>query len=92
MAKDGRQGVEVFRQHADDIVLVVLDMTMPEMNGDDACQEILRIKREARVLLSSGYHEQDVTGKFVTSGLAGFIQKPYRLDALAQTIREILDS
>jgi signal transduction histidine kinase len=92
VATDGRQGVEVFRQHADEIVLVLLDMTMPEMNGDDACQEILRIKSDAKVLLSSGFHEQDVTGRFVTSGLAGFIQKPYRLDAFAQTIREILDS
>ena len=92
MAKDGRQGVELFRQHVDEIALVVLDLTMPEMSGDDACQEIRRIKSDARVLLSSGFHEKDVTRKFADSGLAGFIQKPYRLDELAQTIREILDS
>jgi signal transduction histidine kinase/CheY-like chemotaxis protein len=92
VATDGRQGVEVFRQQADDIALVVLDLTMPVMSGDDACQEIRRIKSDARVLLSSGFHKQDVTGKFAASGPDGFIQKPYRLDTLTQTIREILDS
>jgi DNA-binding response OmpR family regulator len=89
-AVDGRDGVEVFRRHRDEIALVLLDMTMPQMDGEEAFHEIRRIRADARVILSSGYSEQDATSRFADQDLAGFIQKPYRRANLLAKIRGIL--
>jgi len=87
---DGREAVEVFREHADEITLVLLDMTMPYMSGEETFREIRRIKSDAPVILSSGYKEQEVTNHFAGKGLAGFIQKPYQYKTLVEKIRSIL--
>jgi PAS domain S-box-containing protein len=62
-ARDGREAVERFRERAPEIAAVLLDVTMPELGGVEAFLEIRRIRSEARVILSSGYSEQDVTGR-----------------------------
>lgn len=90
-AKDGLEGVEIFRQSHADITLVLLDMTMPKMNGEDCFRELRQINPEVRVILSSGYNEQDATNRFAGKGLAGFLQKPYSSDFLAEKIQAILD-
>jgi CheY-like chemotaxis protein len=89
-AADGRDGVETYRRHCDEIAVVVLDMTMPEMSGEEAFREIRRIRADACVVLSSGYNEQDATSRFAGKGLAGFIQKPYRSAKLLARIHEVL--
>jgi DNA-binding NtrC family response regulator len=91
-ACDGREGVETFRNHSDEIRLVLLDMTMPHMGGEEAFEEIKRIRADARVVLSSGYNEQDAIGRFAGKGLAGFIQKPYPVGDLLDKVREALES
>jgi len=91
-AKDGQEGVSLFRQHHQDIQLVLLDMTMPRMDGVEAFREMQRIDPDVKVILSSGYNEQDATNRFAGKGLAGFIQKPYLPDALQQTVGDILKS
>lgn len=90
LAVDGREGVEVFREHAAEISVVLLDMTMPHMNGDEAFREMRRIDNNARVVLSSGYNEQEATNRFAGKGLAGFIQKPYRRSELLDAVREAI--
>jgi PAS domain S-box-containing protein len=90
-AADGREGVEVYRRHQEEIAVVVLDMSMPEMDGEEAFREIRRIRADARVVLSSGYNEQDATSRFAGKGLASFIQKPYRSAALLGRIQKILE-
>jgi signal transduction histidine kinase/CheY-like chemotaxis protein len=90
LAVDGRDGVEKFREHQDEIALVLLDMTMPGMGGEETFREIRRIKPDAAVILSSGYNEQEVTSRFAGKGLAGFIQKPYQYQTLLEKVREVL--
>jgi two-component system, cell cycle sensor histidine kinase and response regulator CckA len=90
-AGDGREGVEIFREHADEIRVVLLDMTMPYMNGEEVFRELRRIRPRARVILSSGYNEQDATNRFAGKGLAGFIRKPYGLSDLISAVRRVLD-
>jgi CheY-like chemotaxis protein len=90
-AADGREGVEVYRRHQEEIAVVVLDMSMPEMDGEEAFREIRRIRADARVVLSSGYNEQDATSRFAGKGLASFIQKPYRSAALLGRIQKVLE-
>jgi PAS domain S-box-containing protein len=87
-AADGREGVGVFRQHCDEISLVLLDMTMPHMDGKAAFREMRSIRSDVWVILSSGYNEPDATRQFADNGLTGFIQKPYRSATLLTKIQE----
>jgi CheY-like chemotaxis protein len=89
-ASDGNQAVEVFRQNADRILCVVLDLTMPGLDGMEVFSEMKRIKPDVKVILSSGYNEQEVTQRLADKGLAGFIQKPYTLEELRKKLNDLL--
>ena len=89
-ARDGREAVEVFRRHRDEIVCVVLDLMMPIMDGEEALRELRRIREDVKILLSSGYQEQDVTERVVEIGFAGFVKKPYTADTLIEQLRQAL--
>ena len=75
---------------ADKIDLVLLDMTMPVMGGDEAFRQMKTIHPDVRVLLSSGYNEVEAIRRFTGKGLAGFIQKPYSAMTLAEKVRTAL--
>ncbi len=90
-AEDGAQGVEAYRKHRNKIVAVLLDMTMPKLDGKGCFRELRRTNRDVQVVLSSGYNEQDATTRFAGQGLAGFIQKPYSPEALRAKMREVLE-
>ncbi len=84
LAADGAQALEIY-QSTPAVALVIMDMTMPRMDGEQCFRELRRLDPAVRVLLTSGYNEQDATERFVGKGLAGFIQKPYRpVDLLAR--------
>jgi len=91
LANDGREAVETFRAHADRIRCVLLDLTMPEMDGEAAFREMRQIRGDAVVILASGYSEEDVLGRFRGEGLAGFLHKPYRFKLLRSLVREVLE-
>jgi DNA-binding response OmpR family regulator len=82
--------VDIFAERADEVDLVLLDMTMPRMGGEEAFRELRKLRPRVPVILSSGYNEQDATARFAGKGLAGFIQKPYRPSELLARIREAL--
>jgi PAS domain S-box-containing protein len=90
--KDGREALEVFRTRGAEIVCVLLDLTMPQLDGEQVFREIRRVRPEAKVILSSGYDESDIAQRFAGEGLAGFVQKPYRSTSLRAKLREILES
>jgi CheY-like chemotaxis protein len=89
-AENGIEALELFQALKDEIVCVVLDLTMPRMDGEETFRELRRIKSDVRVVMSSGYNEQEVTQKFLGKGLAGFIQKPYKMVELQQKLREVI--
>jgi len=91
-AKDGQEALEVFRNRADEILVVLLDLTMPRLNGEETLQELRRIRPDVKTILSSGYDEQEVANRFAGKGLAGFVQKPYRPRELIRAVRQIVDS
>jgi PAS domain S-box-containing protein len=86
-ASDGYEAVEYFRAHADEISCVLLDLTMPKMDGEETYRELKRIRDDVRVVLSSGFSEQDVIGRFAEGGIAGFVQKPYRFEKLVSEVQ-----
>ncbi len=89
-AVDGGEAVSIFRERSEDIVLVLLDLTMPRMGGAQTLAELRRIRKDVRIVLSSGYTEQDTTSTLLEEGRAVFIQKPYRIEALRDSFRQIL--
>lgn len=91
-AVDGKDAVKIFRKYNKDIKLVILDLTMPHINGEEANDEIKMINSEVPVILTSGYSEKIATERFAGKGLAGFIQKPYRTVSLLQKIKNILEN
>ena len=90
VAEDGQQGINVFRDLADQIALVLLDMTMPVMSGEETFRELRAYRPDMKVILSSGYNEVEAIRRFTGQGLAGFVQKPYTATFLAQTVAAAL--
>ena len=91
-AEDGRAALEVLRSRVDEIVVVLLDLTMPRLDGEGTFRELRRIRPDVRVILSSGYNEQETTSRFAGKGLAGFLQKPYGIRPLMEKIRQVLEA
>ncbi len=91
LARDGREGVELFRRHADEIRAVVLDRTMPDIGGEDAFDEIRRIRPDARIMLISGYSEERAAWHFLDKGLDAFLHKPFEPGVLLERIRRIIE-
>lgn len=87
-AENGQNGLAVFEAHARDIACVLLDLTMPVMNGIETYRQIRKLRDDICVILCSGFTEEDAARQFSESGLAGFLQKPYRL----RTLREKLEA
>lgn len=88
-ASDGREGVDVFRKECEKIRLVVLDLTMPNMDGIEAFRAMRSIRGDMKAILSSGYNEQSAIQRSAVD-LAGFIQKPYTYKELCAVIRTAL--
>ncbi len=89
-ASDGREAVELYLRHHRIVRLVVLDMTMPHLDGEGCFRELRRVDPNVKVIMTSGYNEQEVVNRFVGKGLAGFVQKPYKAADLLPKLREVL--
>jgi len=88
-----RNGIEALGRYAEnrgEIALVILDLIMPEMGGVETFQRLREIDPAATVLVCSGYAGDDRPEMLLAEGVAGFLQKPYRLGALAAAIRQAL--
>ncbi|MDR3671529.1 MAG: bacteriohemerythrin [Holophaga sp.] len=90
-ARDGLEALQVFEANRERIRLILMDLTMPRMNGEDAYRTLRAHGMLIPVLLTSGFCEGDVLEYFHGKGIAGFLQKPYRLHLLAQAVRKALD-
>ena len=90
-AADGLDAVEAFRQHAGEIVCVLLDLTMPGLDGREAFQEMHRLHPVIPVILCSGYTEHATAREFLGKGVASFLKKPFDLRGLRRKLREVLE-
>jgi signal transduction histidine kinase/ActR/RegA family two-component response regulator len=90
VACDGQEAVDVFRREFDSIHCVLLDLSMPKLDGEEAFRELRKLRSDVPVILSSGFAEQHVVDRFRDTGLAGVIQKPVRVDVLLAKIADTL--
>jgi signal transduction histidine kinase len=89
-AQDGPAALELYRERAADIDLVLLDMVMPGMGGEEVFRRLNRFDPGVRVLLSSGYSREGRAQDLLKAGCLGFLQKPYNLAELRARLEEIL--
>jgi len=89
-AENGQLAVDLYRQQGHQIDLVILDMVMPGMSGGEVFDVMKEINPLVRVILSSGYSLDGKAKEILQRGIKAFIQKPFRIDSLAQKIRDVL--
>jgi len=88
-ASDGHEGIRIYKENKDQIDLVLLDMSMPEIDGLRTFRALREHDSEAIVVLMSGYDSREVTSSFATEELAGFLQKPFTIQDLGAVLREL---
>jgi len=87
-ASDGRVAIDLFRASKDEIHVVVVDLTLPGVNGETVCREIIGIKPGITVILASGYGADEVAARFSPGQIAGIVQKPYPHEALIALVHK----
>ncbi len=94
-AVDGQEGIEcyaqIFAQQSDDIVLVVMDLTMPRLGGEEAFAILRSLNPSLPVLFTSGYHEPDALADALQEAGTAFLQKPYGASQLLNEVRHLLE-
>ena len=90
-ASNGKEALELYEKHREEIRLVILDLMMPEMGGEECLQALLTMDPKVRVLVASGAEDGD-GGGFEGDGAKGFIKKPFDMHKLLTKIRDMLDA
>jgi two-component system, cell cycle sensor histidine kinase and response regulator CckA len=88
-APDGQAALNLYRQHWRSISVVLLDMVMPNMNGSTTFEKLRQVNPDARVILSSGYPEDDTVNNLLTDPAVVFMRKPYGLQELLDTVQRV---
>ncbi|MDX9714949.1 MAG: PAS domain S-box protein [Dissulfurispiraceae bacterium] len=91
VAENGRKAVEIYSENADKIDLLLLDVLMPEMNGKDAYDEIVKERGSVKAIFMSGYTADVISQKGIIKGEMDFMQKPLTPYALLKKVRDVLD-
>ena len=90
-AADGLEAVALFDLRHTEITAVLMDLTMPHMDGRQAFLRMQQVDPKIPVVLTSGYSEQDVLADFLGKGLAGFLPKPYQSSQFLSVIRQAVE-
>jgi two-component system cell cycle sensor histidine kinase/response regulator CckA len=90
LAEDGEIAIKQYKKYEKDIELIILDLTMPKLNGEETYKRLVKYNPKVKVILSSGFNAQDATKRFASNGIAGYLQKPYRLELLREKIKEVI--
>ena len=89
-AENGIKAIDVFQMRKESIDCVLLDFSMPEMNGIQTFLELKKIDPSIRGILSSGYNEREIANRYAMDGFSGFLQKPYQSQKLYKVLKEVL--
>ncbi|MGH7497669.1 MAG: response regulator, partial [Gemmatimonadales bacterium] len=91
LARNGREAIDLYDSHAGEIVAVLLDLTMPVLGGDAVLEELLARHPRPRIVLTSGFSEEETSRRFIGKELAGFLQKPYRANELLSALARCIE-
>jgi CheY-like chemotaxis protein len=91
-AGDGTAAMDLFLAHKDEIDAILLDVTIPGKSSREVFEEILRVRRNLKVILTSAYSEETVASFFAGLRIMHFIRKPFKLAELADVLRDVLSA
>ena len=91
IASSGKEGLKLFKENIDDIKLIILDMIMPDMDGEATYKELKKINPDIKIIVASGYSQNGTAEKIVKKEQSVFVQKPFQIKDLSEAIRKILD-
>lgn len=87
IASSGKEGIEKFQKHRSALDLIILDLTMPDMGGEEVLRHLLHEPSKAKIILSSGYDESQLVENYA---IHGYLQKPYGAGVLRNTLANVL--
>lgn len=90
--QDGIQALRVYQKHKDEIALVLTDIGLPKISGDQLFHDLKKLNPSIRVILASGFIEPNTKSEILKAGVRYFIQKPYNLNEVLRAVRKVLDS
>lgn len=88
---DGQAALEAFKSHRDEIALVISDVGLPKMSGDQVYLAMRQLDPGVKTILASGYMEPEIKADVLRAGVKAFLQKPYRMQMVLTEVRRILD-
>ena len=91
-ARNGREALDIYKQHQPDIALVILDLIMPEMSGNECLRELVKIDPQVRVIVSSGHSDSEDPHEVPHEFVRASVKKPYLMRQLLETVRSALDA
>jgi two-component system cell cycle sensor histidine kinase/response regulator CckA len=90
-AEDGRAALELFQRRRDEIDLVILDLLMPVMDGEETFGALQDLDSELPVLLASGFSRQSAAAELISRGARGFVQKPFDIGQLSEGVTRAME-
>jgi len=90
LAAGGREAVEILARRVQDVRCVILDLTMPELDGEQTLPMLRQLRADLPVILASGYDPREAMRRFADADLAGFLQKPFTVRTLVARLRDAL--
>lgn len=90
LAENGQEGVDLYRERHTEIALVLLDMNMPKKSGLETCREMKGIDPHVKVVMASGFRNDERMEEVLALGVADFIQKPYSMKELVRVIHDAM--
>ena len=91
-ASGGKNGIDLFREQSNDISAAFVDLTMQEMGGEEVVRELRKINSNVMLVLMSGYTDQAISSELISEGIAGFIQKPFKVEEIRAKLRELKEN
>ena len=92
LAENGYEALKIFKQNISTIGVILLDMIMPVMDGRETFQKLREIDENCKIVISSGYTKNESIDEMMSSGLSGFIKKPYKISELSGILKLILNT
>jgi two-component system, cell cycle sensor histidine kinase and response regulator CckA len=90
-ASDGEEAVEIFRQHSNEVAVVLSDLGLPKLGGWEAFIQMKAINSHVKAILASGYFDPELKQEIIKTGAKQFIQKPYQPPEVLLKIRQLID-
>jgi len=89
-SENGQEGIQVYKEHQEEIDLVILDMNMPVMDGKEMFRILKKINPNVRALLATGFALDGEVQELMTEGVMGFIQKPFMIEDISKAIDALM--